>query len=123
MYKQKKPKNMILYICPDCDLLLLNIDAKEVTYCLQTLEEDGCYTTRHEEPAAHDYYLCPTCGTRAILDDPPLQEICLPIKAAKDIISLWEQLKMKNADDTKDYGYGIPMKNDELKGLLTAHKL
>ena len=114
-------KDMTLYIC---NLLLMKIDIRELIYMSAELDDEGVYDNIGNSNSDFDCYLCPSCSTKSFTGENGekkedcLKEIVVPIAAAKELIKLWNSI-LKEIDSLTEYG--IPLDNQELKGLLMEY--
>ena len=116
------PTAMMLYICPNCNLLLMKIEKKYATYHRAVLHKDGWYVDMgydNDNESDFDYYVCPLCGLHADEDDGDhLKSITLPVSVAEQLIKLWEDFRGSDKNYTGDYDHGLPMDTDGLKEIL-----
>jgi Zn-finger nucleic acid-binding protein len=122
MAKQK----MMLYICPNCQILLLSIDTKEIEYSNNTLNTSGWYEHRSSGDAEVETYLCPRCSAAEWQEDDeaikPLQPITFnTTETARKLVELWDNIQAEEPDGLAlDRGelYGIPLDREELKAII-----
>lgn len=115
---------MNLYICKDCNLLLLRIEKRFFAYESATLKEDGWYTGTGITDTNFDVYKCPECGEDSS-EHGKLDYITLPIETAQSLIKLWKELDAKPVDSKSysKYEYGIPLDEPELPSVIVEKLL
>ncbi len=128
------PTQMKLYICKDCELLLMRPDMKFELFESSELKPNGWYDRSGNGEEELAYYICPSCGNNSDDDgetEHKLDSILLPISAAASLIKLWykrrdaEKKKMlQEADNHADnYCYGIPLDDPEIPEVVLEHLL
>lgn len=114
-----KPLRMMLYICPECKLLLLQIDEKEARYSSNKLDKTGWYQWKDSSDTEHEEYICPACSTMEYSKDDngiTLTSITFrTTETATAILELWEVVKARGVPMAD---YGIPLDTEELKGII-----
>jgi DNA-directed RNA polymerase subunit RPC12/RpoP len=111
-----KPTKMTLYICPECNDLLLWVEKKYDIYNDSFLDENGHYVDDRQQSPMLTAYVCSNCGRERRIDYPEtsdgLRSIVLPIELAPELLKL--QVEEGNVQ-------GISLDNLRLKELLTEH--
>ena len=114
-----KPLQMMLYICPACELLLIQLDEKEARYSSNKLDATGWYQYRDSSDLEHDEYICPACSTMELTKDGnglTLTTITFATtETATVLLELWDKVKERGVPMSD---YGIPLDTEELKGII-----
>lgn len=112
-------QKMMLYICPNCEILLLAIDTKRTYYTSNELDEDGWYEGHHSSDDEHDEYTCAACSTMEYSKNENgdvLKSITFnTTKTAKMLLELWQKVKDENDSLCN---YGISLHREELKAII-----
>jgi len=123
-----EPQAMMLYICKNCNLLLMRPDKKFEVFDSSELKPNGWYEENGDGEQEFAYFICPICGNNtdeypddAAMTSQPLSSIVLPISLAPTLIKLW--YKKKDADVMDTYRYGIPLDDAELRDLIVEYML
>lgn len=116
-------KKVVLYICTECNLLLLRIDKKYVEYARSNMDKDtGEYIADDYSDNEFDYYLCPECcGVESTISHrgegaKTLKQILVSKETCTKLDALWSDISCEDPEDA--YPSGIPLDNQELKEIL-----
>jgi len=116
--------NMMLYMCKQCNILLMKPDKKFELFDSSELKPDGWYAENGNGEPEFAYFICPICGNNTdeyTAADCLLSSITLPIKLAPTLIKLW--YKKRDVDVMDTYEYGIPLDDAELRDLIVEFML
>jgi hypothetical protein len=110
-------KDMTLYICPDCKVLLMRPEKRYTMYNYSELAKSGEYEDERNNEPHFDAYVCPSCGKATGEGDAQLKTIVVPIACSTELITLWSAL-LEDAAVLGEDCWGIPLDNPALKEIL-----